>query len=699
MNFLNPLVLIGLVAATIPVLLHLLNLRKLKTVEFSSLKFLKELQKSKIRRLKIKQIMLLIVRTLLVIFAVIAFSRPIIEGSIPGFETYSKSSIVILIDNSFSMDVSDEYGNRFSQAKKSAEQILNSLKEGDEAVVIEMANPKIKSNYAFSRNPELIRQHLNEIKIEHTSASLDASLRIASVMLDKTMNFSKEVFVITDAQKNIFNTDDSLKFTHKHTGVYLLPIGLASKSDFENLSIDSLDIVTRIFQQNKPVEINAVVRNHSSKDVKGAVISLTFNRQKVAQRAFDILAGQAKTISIAAPSQITGAIAATVELENDALTFDNKRHFGFIIPDKPKVALIGNAESKSFINILFSADENASQVSINSYNPSDIAGLDLSRYDCIMLTSGAYSANDVSRMVQYANQGGSMMIFANEAMEPSAFANFIAQFGFTNLSAKNYSLQRPGSFTNSDKGHPLFEGVFKLEATSTAESIESPKIIKAYPALGGISLIEMTDGYFLSESKVGDGKVLYVAVPPNMAWSNFPVTSLFPALLYRSVFYLSSSVSLGLNAELGSKASVVLPKKFSANPNFKIIDPSGNEINTQLPILPSGAVLPTADWSEPGVYSVYNAQNKLVSVISLNVPMSESFAPGKDKVGIESEFRARFPISKNVTVFDDVSETGSGIKRARIGTELWQLFLLLAIMCAIAEMIIQKASKHDISGE
>ena len=53
MTFLNPLALLGLLAAAIPILLHLLNLRKLRTIEFSTLTFLRELEKTKIRRLKI----------------------------------------------------------------------------------------------------------------------------------------------------------------------------------------------------------------------------------------------------------------------------------------------------------------------------------------------------------------------------------------------------------------------------------------------------------------------------------------------------------------------------------------------------------------------------------------------------------------------------------------------------------------------
>ena len=112
MTFLNPFVLIGLAAAAIPVLLHLLNLRKLKTIEFSTLRFLKELQKTKIRRLKLRQIILLILRTLIVVFTVLAFSRPAIKSTLPGLGTHAKTSVIILLDNSFSMDASDEGGNR-----------------------------------------------------------------------------------------------------------------------------------------------------------------------------------------------------------------------------------------------------------------------------------------------------------------------------------------------------------------------------------------------------------------------------------------------------------------------------------------------------------------------------------------------------------------------------------------------------------
>src|SRR5512141_212365 len=99
MTFLNPFVLFGLVAAAIPVILHLLNLRKLRTIEFSTLAFLKELQQTKIRRLKLRQLLLLIVRTLLVICIIFAFARPALRGTIlGGIGSQAHSTVVYILD-------------------------------------------------------------------------------------------------------------------------------------------------------------------------------------------------------------------------------------------------------------------------------------------------------------------------------------------------------------------------------------------------------------------------------------------------------------------------------------------------------------------------------------------------------------------------------------------------------------------------
>ncbi len=135
MTFLNPFALFGLLAAAIPILLHLLNLRKLRTIEFSTLTFLKELEKTKIRRLKLRQLLLLILRTLLVLLIVLAFSRPTLKGSVAGnLGSHAKTTSVFIIDDSYSMTVSDDQGELLKQAKQAAKGLIRLFKDGDENI-------------------------------------------------------------------------------------------------------------------------------------------------------------------------------------------------------------------------------------------------------------------------------------------------------------------------------------------------------------------------------------------------------------------------------------------------------------------------------------------------------------------------------------------------------------------------------------
>ena len=140
MTFLNPFVLFGLAAAAIPVLLHLLNLRKLRTVEFSSVRFLKELQKSSMRRLRIRQLLLLVLRTLLIVAVVMAFSRPALRVRLGGFASQGASStMIVILDDSPSMNLHDERGTAFARGVQAAGHLIDIAAEGDRLYLIPLS--------------------------------------------------------------------------------------------------------------------------------------------------------------------------------------------------------------------------------------------------------------------------------------------------------------------------------------------------------------------------------------------------------------------------------------------------------------------------------------------------------------------------------------------------------------------------------
>ena len=119
MIFLNPAILFGLFAASIPVIIHLFNLRKLKKIEFSTLAFLKELQKNKIRKIKLKQWILLALRVLIILFIVMAFARPTLKSfQVGGTTSAAKTTAIFILDDTFSMSVVDQKGSYFNQGKE-----------------------------------------------------------------------------------------------------------------------------------------------------------------------------------------------------------------------------------------------------------------------------------------------------------------------------------------------------------------------------------------------------------------------------------------------------------------------------------------------------------------------------------------------------------------------------------------------------
>ncbi|HYF02289.1 MAG TPA: BatA and WFA domain-containing protein [Patescibacteria group bacterium] len=692
MTFLNPLILLGLAAASIPVLLHLLNLRKLKTVEFSSLRFLKELQKTKIRRLKLRQILLLILRTLIVVFAVIAFARPAIKSSIPALGTHAKTSVVILLDNSFSMDISDERGNRLKQAKNIAQSIIGALKEGDEAAVIEMANSDNQRQVMFSQNFGFLKEQVQKLPVATATAELQTSLMAANLLLENSNNINREVYIITDAQRNISGENrDSVRVFNESVAVYAIAIGEQAKAAEQNLSVDSVNIVTRIFQLDKPIEIEAYVRNSSSRDAQGVIVSLLFNGERVAQRAVDIPANSVQTLQVAASPKSRGIVRASVEIEGDALDADNRRYFGFVIPPAPSVALLGNPQSTQFLSLVLQASQSAALIPMPS---AQVSSINLPEYDMVILGGNTVTASDGARLADYIRNGGAALIFADKTTPIEERKQFFAQLGLA-ITEQTFSANQPAQFTQVDKNNQLFQGVFKAGGDNRA-LVESPKITRAFPASGRQSIIEMPGGAFLSETRIGEGRMLYCAVDAGGEWSNFPLTGLFPTLVYRSILYLTTREALGMQYVAGNAISFTLPKKYASGGNFKISDPAGVEFFRQAVSLPSGAVLSLGAVSQSGVYAVLAPDGKPVTAFAVNPPASESILVHFARSDFMNLLKSRVGEKTHVEFIEEPQNVVQSVARARIGTELWKVFVMLAVLCALAEMLVARNTREEV---
>jgi hypothetical protein len=96
--FLHPWLLVGLSAAAIPILLHLLARREPPTVVFPAVRYLVSTTQEHQRRLKLQNWLLLLLRTLLIAIVVMAAAGPTVP--LTGVPGHAPSALVLVVDNS-----------------------------------------------------------------------------------------------------------------------------------------------------------------------------------------------------------------------------------------------------------------------------------------------------------------------------------------------------------------------------------------------------------------------------------------------------------------------------------------------------------------------------------------------------------------------------------------------------------------------
>ncbi|MEE8437093.1 MAG: VWA domain-containing protein, partial [Candidatus Neomarinimicrobiota bacterium] len=144
MTFFSPTALWGLFAVLIPILIHLFSLRNTREVEFSTIRFIKGMEKEKIRKLKIRQWLLIFLRMAAIAALVIMAARPVQKGFISGWMAAElESRVVILLDNSASMSMKSGQKSLLEMAKKSIPKITSAF-EGTTHLHIFQTSPPLE---------------------------------------------------------------------------------------------------------------------------------------------------------------------------------------------------------------------------------------------------------------------------------------------------------------------------------------------------------------------------------------------------------------------------------------------------------------------------------------------------------------------------------------------------------------------------
>ncbi|MEI7485564.1 MAG: BatA domain-containing protein [Ignavibacteriota bacterium] len=517
-------ILIALAAVAIPILLHLLNLQKVQKMEFSTLMFLKEIQKSRFRRIRIKHLLLLIVRIFIIIFLVLAFADPLITGYSSKGSNTRKLGIVYL-DSSYSMLSKNDSVTLYDKSKKIANQLSQYFTSSDEVITL---TTTVQSDTTPDRS--FIKSNFNSI-LHKTN----------EILQSKNYNTS-EVFIISDLQKVNYHNNQYLPNDNTH--FYFID---AANDQYQNLSVSNIILDTKLPEPSKPVKINVVVRNHNESLMANQKLNIYLNDVKVDEKFFDISPREIKKIEVSFKPQGKGLQTIKAELvpDNkafDAFTEDNVFFRRFYIPEKINIGLVSKEQgSTRFIKAVFDA-ENKSNPESKVYNYTETGTTDnINSFDVIYLCGlKNFSVSDVENIQKYIISGKGVFIFPSDNISTESY-NKLSTFKLTKQESINKEL--PIKEINAES--PLFEGLFKINKdevfnASTLDKISLKSYYPIVPAGKSSPLIAISSGILLSE----DANLLISSVSADETMSDFPRHSLFAPVILRSASYLSSENSL-----------------------------------------------------------------------------------------------------------------------------------------------------------
>lgn len=701
MTFLNPLMLAALAAAAIPIVLHLINLRKLRTIEFSSLAFLKELQKTTIRRLKLRQLLLLILRTLLVLFLVLSFARPTLKGGFAeGMGPKARATAVILLDDSYSMTASDGSGEYLRQARESARSLLELMTDDDEIHILPLSRTGRTGLDSVSTRSTLTAAAsvLEDIRPSPIHQKLEDGLRVAAKILSASDNLVQEVFVISDFQEGL--TAGKKETAHEalfspQVRLFLIPVGSRRP---RNLSVESATVANAIIEVQKPFTLDVSVANHSSAAVENHLVSIFLNGTRVSQKGISADAGNRARASFTIVPSLSGFQNITAELESDDLEFDNRRFLSLNLSETIRILLVGNPADHRFLRVaLETRRQSGSALTLTTTTPDRITAATLERTDVVFLIDpGALPSLQSDRLNTFVRNGGGLALFPGTG---SAAAPLLRLLGLPPFQG----VQTAGSgdtfveFERAELEHPLFDGMFTESGTEQSRILESPRIrrfARTTPTERSAMIISLSNGSpFLLEQRIDKGRVLMFSVAPTLDWSDFPLKGLFVPLIQRTVSSLSQehvhqpSVLAG---EAVRFASFSDPQE-----RLTMVTPRNIE-GAFRPEPGSGFSFSKTD--ELGIYTLKNPARAL-RTFSVNIDPDESLTGKASPESLEALFASLGVSEDAVRTIEGSDAVRTSVLETRHGIELWKHFLIAALLMAIAEMLLARTSRSAITGE
>lgn len=682
MTFLNSAFLFLLSAVSIPLIIHFLSKRRIKTIEFSSLKFLEQMQKSRMRWLKIKELLLLLLRMLIVALIVLAFARPTLRGF--AGSSRASSSVAIVLDRSASMDAEGKTGSLFEESKRLALRLVDSFSPGDQITIIAYPGAGSPEIIGPTNPGDKLRERLAGLEISYQKGEIGQALTEARDILGKSPDLNHEIYIFSDLKDENFRElprellDRSLwRNTHLFT-ISPEPV------DGGDIAISEVLLPAQLLVPGENFELEAELVNHGRGGLENVLVGAVIDGERKAQVSVALPPGQPTRVRFALKLESPGDHGGYVEIDHDSFEPDNRRYFTLHIPDKINLLAVSQgADEAGPVRLALDRPE-AGQIAYRGIGASDLLREDLAGYDVILLNDiVSLDASRESAVTRFVNGGGGLFVALGRSADAGYWAKFLHQAAGISAGAVSGRAGEYLAWKNFDYEHPIFSIYSPDSKDRTKPAIPELKVFYYRALGGGRSLGSSATGVsFLAEAD--DKPVMVLSSGLDLASNDLPAHSFFIPLLVRSVEYLGSKDAGGDGGgTIGEIVQWRLPENITSD--MTLLSPSGAQENLQPNPEGGGSSVKITQYGQPGIYTLKEGQRQ-IGLLAFNIDNLES---GPEAISA-ADLGER--LGTEVVAVAPDSDLKTTVMQARFGRELWKEFLLLALICLIAESLLGRTT-------
>ncbi|MCL2700654.1 MAG: BatA domain-containing protein [Phycisphaerae bacterium] len=356
LQFGAPAMLLGLLAAAIPFVLHLLSSVRAQEVYYPTLRFLKLSMEKTARRRHLQHWLLLIIRALMLGLLAIVVSEPLFKGGKEWFNA-NNAACVVIIDNSYSMNTLEEKGSRLELARTEARELLfndDERKRPKEAALLLTHDDKRSVN--LTGNIKSIEEPLKTMTVGYGKGTpIAARVREAVAQLSNVGSTpEKTVYILTDLQRESIDdllgeAEDNVLQLARDNGVHVLIVNVGQPNAV-NVGVTDLEIAGRRIA-DQPIQFNVTLTNSTNENIR-VNVDLHIEGMSASDRQTITLPPMGKETrqfrhTFTRPDMFSGSVSVAIISEAgnanslvDQLDTDNRRYFALEIGDRVRAVIV-----------------------------------------------------------------------------------------------------------------------------------------------------------------------------------------------------------------------------------------------------------------------------------------------------------------------------------------------------------------------